>query len=136
MKNYAADKEKSDGIQQVRRAATGILSVLACVFFGSFLVNDPPTWLRLVRAMAEAGMVGGLADWFAVEALMRHPLRIPIPHTALLPNNQKRAAVNIARFIDDCFLVPDQLLARVAKLSPVRRAAEWPSRMMAEATRK
>ena len=110
MENSAADQEKSDGIRRVRRVATGILSVLACIFFGSFLVNDPPTWLLLVRAMAEAGMVGGLADWFAVEALFRHPLRVPIPHTALLPNNQKRAAVNIARFIDEYFLVPDQLV--------------------------
>lgn len=125
MENSAADQEKSDGIRRVRRVATGILSVLACIFFGSFLVNDPPTWLLLVRAMAEAGMVGGLADWFAVEALFRHPLRIPIPHTALLPKNQKRAAVNIARFIDEYFLVPDQLLGRLAKLNPVRRAAEW-----------
>ena len=70
-------------------------------------------------------MVGGLADWFAVEALFRHPLKIPIPHTALLPKNQKRAAGNIARFIDEYFLVPEQLLAQVQKLNPVRALARW-----------
>jgi len=78
-----------------------------------------------VRAMAEAGMIGGLADWFAVEALFRHPLRIPIPHTALLPRNQKRAAKNIARFIDDYFLLPDRLAEEVRKLNPVHRLAKW-----------
>lgn len=112
-------------IRKVRRVATGILIFLTLIFAASFTVSDPPTWLLLVRAMAEAGMVGGLADWFAVEALFRRPLGLPIPHTALLPNNQKRAAGNIARFIDEYFLVPEQLLAQVGSINPVRKVAEW-----------
>jgi uncharacterized membrane-anchored protein YjiN (DUF445 family) len=75
--------------------------------------------------MAEAGMVGGLADWFAVEALFRHPLGLPIPHTALLPKNQKRAANNIAGFIDEHFMVPDQLLRQVQQINVVRKVALW-----------
>lgn len=112
-------------IRDVRRVATGILISLTLVFAASFLVSDPPFWLLLVRAMAEAGMVGGLADWFAVEALFRHPLRLPIPHTALLPKNQKRAAGNIARFIDEYFLVPGQLIGQVEKLNPMKLLAGW-----------
>ena len=120
--------DKIDAIRRMRRVATGILAALAAIFFGSFAVPDPGGWLLLVRAMAEAGMVGGIADWFAVEALFRHPLGLPIPHTALLPRNQKRAATNIARFIDAYFLVPEQLTTRVARLDPVGLLAGWLSR--------
>lgn len=124
-KRTISEDPRGDGIRRVRRVATGILLALTAVFLASFAVSEPPSWLLLLRAMAEAGMVGGLADWFAVEALFRHPLRLPIPHTALLPKNQKRAAGNIARFIDEYFLVPEQLLERVRDLNPVRRLALW-----------
>ena len=116
---------QTDDIKRVRRIATGILLALTLVFVGTFAIDTPGYWVLLVRAMAEAGMIGGLADWFAVEALFRHPLRIPIPHTALLPRNQKRAAKNIARFIDDYFLLPDRLAEEVRKLNPVHRLAKW-----------
>ncbi len=127
MSGFEADNDiaRDRAIQQVRRVASGILVALVCVFGATFAVSDPPTWVLLVRAMAEAGMVGGIADWFAVEALFRHPLGLPIPHTALLPSNQKRAADNIARFIDDYFLDPDQLLAQIRKTDPVHKLAGW-----------
>jgi hypothetical protein len=63
---------------------------MATVLLAAHLAGDPAA-IRLIRAMAEAGMIGGLADWFAVEVLFRHPLGLPIPHTALLPRNQGRA---------------------------------------------
>ena len=117
--------EKHDAIRRIRRVATGILVGLAVIYIGSFAVPEPGGAVLLVRAMAEAGMIGGLADWFAVEALFRHPLGLPIPHTALLPSNQKRAATNIARFIDEHFLVPEQLMLRVRRLNPVGLLAGW-----------
>lgn len=117
-----------DEIKTVRRIATGILLVLTLIFVGTFAGDSPGYWVLLVRAMAEAGMIGGLADWFAVEALFRHPLRIPIPHTALLPRNQKQAAKNIARFIDDYFLLPDRLAEEINRLNPVQRLAQWLSK--------
>lgn len=123
----SSENGKAAGTRRIRRIATGILLGLTAVFLGSFAIPDPPFIVLLIRAMAEAGMVGGLADWFAVEALFRHPLRLPIPHTALLPKNQKRAATNIAKFIDEYFLVPDQLLDRVRQVNPVRKLAEWMS---------
>ncbi|WP_372574712.1 DUF445 domain-containing protein [Ruegeria jejuensis] len=119
------DIQKAAAIRKVRRTATGILGGLSLVFAASFAVSEPPTWLLLIRAMAEAGMVGGLADWFAVEALFRHPLGLPIPHTALLPKNQKRAAGNIARFIDEYFLAPEQLLRQLQRANPALKAANW-----------
>ncbi|MEO1495327.1 MAG: DUF445 domain-containing protein [Pseudomonadota bacterium] len=116
---------EGDAIGPIRRTATGILVALALVFALSFTVEDPGFTVLLIRSMAEAGMIGGLADWFAVEALFRHPLRLPIPHTALLPRNQKRAAISIARFIDEHFLVRDQVLVQVRKTNPARLAAAW-----------
>lgn len=114
-----------DEIGSIRRTATGILAALAVVFALTFTVEDPGFTILLIRSMAEAGMVGGLADWFAVEALFRHPLKLPIPHTALLPRHQKRAASSIARFIDEHFLVRDQVLAQVRRTNPARLAAAW-----------
>ena len=120
-----ADARQTGDIRTIRRSATGILIALTVIYVATFLVETPGYWVLHIRAMAEAGMIGGLADWFAVEALFRHPLRIPLPHTALLPRNQKRAAKNIARFIDDYFLLPDHLAQEVHKLNPVRRLAQW-----------
>ena len=123
--NADLSAEKTDAIRRVRRVATGILACLAVVYTATFAVSEPGYWLLLIRAMAEAGMVGGIADWFAVEALFRHPLSLPIPHTALLPRNQKRAATNIARFIDEYFLVPEQLLGQIQKFNPTHKLALW-----------
>lgn len=120
-----ASEAKSRPDAGVKRVATGILVALVAVFLATFLPEDPTPLILFIRAMAEAGMIGGLADWFAVEALFRHPLGIPIPHTALLPKNQRRAAGNIARFIDEYFLVPEQLLKRIREVNPVEKLAIW-----------
>ena len=117
-----------DALARTRRLATGVLAAMAVVFLATHLVADAPGWLRLVRAMAEAGMVGGLADWFAITALFRHPLGLPIPHTALLPRNQARAARNVGRFFDTHFLDPAQLEARIRAIGPSRFIADWLSR--------
>ncbi|MEE1694085.1 DUF445 family protein, partial [Klebsiella pneumoniae] len=69
-------------------AATGLLVVMAAVFFAARALESAYPWLTWVKAFAEAGMVGGLADWFAVTALFRHPLGLPIPHTAIIPRNK------------------------------------------------
>jgi uncharacterized membrane-anchored protein YjiN (DUF445 family) len=108
-----------------RRIATGVLLGLVAVFLATLVVDEPSTSVRLIRAMAEAGMVGGLADWFAVEALFRRPLGLPIPHTALLPANQARAARNVGRFFEAHFLDPAELEARVRAMTPSRHAARW-----------
>jgi uncharacterized membrane-anchored protein YjiN (DUF445 family) len=114
--------------RRARRLATGSLIALVAVFVATHLVGAEAGWLRLVQAMAEAGMVGGLADWFAVEALFRHPLGLPIPHTALLPSNQARAARNVGRFFEVHFLEPAALEARLVRLEPSRHAADWLAR--------
>ncbi len=116
--------EASAALRRTRRMATVVLAGLAAVFLLTHLLPDS-TAVHLIRAMAEAGMVGGLADWFAVEALFRHPLGLPIPHTALLPRNQQRAAQNVGRFFDTYFLDPANLEQRIRALGPSTIAANW-----------
>ena len=114
--------------RRARRLATGSLLALVAVFVATLVVGGDAGWLRLVRAMAEAGMVGGLADWFAVEALFRRPLGLPIPHTGLLPANQARAAHNVGRFFETHFLEPAALEARLVRMEISGHAAEWLAR--------
>lgn len=100
----------------VRTFATGLLVVMAAILVGtSFLIADYP-WLGFVRAFAEAGLVGGLADWFAVTALFRHPLGIPIPHTAIVPRNKERIGDTLANFIRKNFLVPKLIALRMRRI--------------------
>ena len=75
--------------------------------------SGAPVWVGYVRAAAEAGMVGGLADWFAVTALFRRPLGLPIPHTALIPNNKDRVGDALSDFVEENFLTADALSAKV-----------------------
>jgi uncharacterized membrane-anchored protein YjiN (DUF445 family) len=112
---------------RTRRLATAVLGLMAAVFLATHLAGDTAA-VRLIRAMAEAGLIGGLADWFAVEALFRHPLGLPIPHTALLPRNQARAARNVGRFFGTHFLDPATLAGRLRSVEPGRRAVEWLAR--------
>lgn len=122
------DPEKAARLAKTRRWAQAVLIALVVVYCATFIPEDPPTWVRLVRHMAEAGMIGGLADWFAVEALFRHPFGLKIPHTALLPRNQKRAAESVGQFFNSYFLDPASISSRVAEMAPARRAAEWLAR--------
>lgn len=120
-----ADAAKQARLRKTRRMAELVLVALVAVYLVTYLPSDPPQWVRLIRHMAEAGIIGGLADWFAVVALFRHPLGIPIPHTALLPRNQARAAESVGEFFKSYFLDPASISARVAEIAPARRAAEW-----------
>ncbi len=95
----------------MRRAATGLLAVMAAVFVLAAWGQDRVSGLGFVKAFAEAAMVGGLADWFAVTALFRHPLGLPIPHTAIIPRNKDRLGDSLALFLRQNFLIP-QVVAR------------------------
>lgn len=85
--------------------ATGLLVVMAALFVLTRALEPRYPWLGYVKGFAEAAMVGGLADWFAVTALFRHPLGLPIPHTAIIPRNKDRIGLTLANFIRDNFLV-------------------------------
>ena len=92
------------GARGMKIAATGLLVVMAITFFTTRALEPRYPWLGFVKAFAEAAMVGGLADWFAVTALFRHPLGLPIPHTAIIPRNKDRIGEALATFLRDNFL--------------------------------
>lgn len=100
----------------IRRIATGLLIVMAIVFVTSHHFADVHPVVPYIRAFAEAAMVGGLADWFAVTALFRHPLGLPIPHTAIVPRNKDRIGDTLAQFIRDNFLVPRIITLRMRRI--------------------
>ena len=105
----------------MRRLATGLLLAMAIVYLATRLIEArypqfAPT-LGFLRAFAEAAMVGGLADWFAVTALFRHPLGVPIPHTAIIPENKDRIATTMAAFLQDNFLTPIVVARRLQTMN-------------------
>jgi uncharacterized membrane-anchored protein YjiN (DUF445 family) len=113
------------GLRRNRLIATLLLGAMATLFISTTLAAQPGFWIRLVRATAEAALVGGLADWFAVTALFRQPLGLPIPHTAILPRNKDRIGEGLALFIERNFLSPDILRAKLRSIDPARLVADW-----------
>ncbi|HTU12887.1 MAG TPA: DUF445 domain-containing protein [Allosphingosinicella sp.] len=100
----------------MRALATAMLAGMAALFVAATgLEAQHPAW-GFVRAFAEAGLVGGIADWFAVTALFRHPLGIPIPHTAIVPRNKDRIGDALASFLRDNFLTPRVVARRMRDL--------------------
>jgi len=101
-----------------------LLGLVALVFVATFWMPDT-TATGFLRAFAEAGMIGGLADWFAVVALFRHPLGIPIPHTAIIPNSKEGLGRNLATFIVRNFLDPSLIAERLDHAEPARSLGRW-----------
>jgi uncharacterized membrane-anchored protein YjiN (DUF445 family) len=101
------------GIREMRIIATGMLVAMAGVFIVANAWDEAYPALGFVKAFAEAAMVGGLADWFAVTALFRHPLGLPIPHTAIIPRNKDRIGGALAAFLRENFLVPAVVARRM-----------------------
>lgn len=113
------------GLVRMRVIATGMLVAMALAFLLARALDDVhPAW-GFVRAFAEAAMVGGLADWFAVTALFRHPLGLPIPHTAIIPRNKDRIGDQLATFLRDYFLIPVVVARRMRRMDVASAAGRW-----------
>jgi len=104
--------------------ATGLMIGAALLFVIARLQKGQGAW-EWVAAFAEAAMVGALADWFAVVALFRHPLGLPIPHTAIIKNKKEAIAGNLANFIRDKFLASDTLIAKLRAYNPAEHLAAY-----------
>lgn len=104
------------GARGMKIAATGMLVAMAAVFLIANRFDEAYPALGFVKAFAEAAMVGGLADWFAVTALFRHPLGLPIPHTAIIPRNKDRIGDTLAAFLRDNFLTPSVVARRMRRV--------------------
>ncbi|MDH3788962.1 MAG: DUF445 domain-containing protein [Xanthomonadales bacterium] len=107
----------------MKRIPLLLLALMAALFF--LTLQRPEGWAGWVHAFAEAGMVGAFADWFAVVALFRHPMGIPIPHTAIIPHRKNEIGENLARFVADHFLHPEVVRVKLQSTNLARKSAEW-----------
>jgi uncharacterized membrane-anchored protein YjiN (DUF445 family) len=123
------------GAAGMKRAATGLLVVMAGLFALTRWLEPAYPWLGYVKAFAEAAMVGGLADWFAVTALFRHPLGLPIPHTAIIPRNKDRIGEALANFINENFLTPSVVARRMRNIDVAGAAGRFLRTPAAEGAR-
>ena len=120
-----ADQERRRALRVMKGVALGALVFMAVVFVVAFAFQAEVPWLAYVRAAAEGGMVGALADWFAVTALFRHPLGIPIPHTAIIPNRKDEIGRNLGEFVETEFLRGDVVRTKLQSTAIAARLGEW-----------
>ncbi|GGD82695.1 DUF445 domain-containing protein [Microbacterium murale] len=120
-----ADQERLRALRRMKAIAIGALVFMAVLFVIAFWLESRQPWLSYVRAAAEGGMVGALADWFAVTALFRHPLGLPIPHTAIIPNRKDEIGRTLGEFVETNFLAADVVRTKLASTAIARRAGEW-----------
>src|SRR5437763_5826707 len=125
MRSNAVELQQLSRLRRSRAVATGMLALAAIVFAASLAVPSPGHGILLLRAVAEAALVGGLADWFAVTALFRHPLGLPSPHTAIVPANEDRIGEGLARFLDRHFLTRELLIPELRTVRVAERLAAW-----------
>ncbi len=119
------DAVRQAQLDAMKRQATGLLALAGVVFVGASLYEARYPWLGYVRATAEASLVGGLADWFAVTALFRHPLGLPIPHTAIVATRKERIGRILGTFVQNHFLSREVVAANLRAVRPAERAARW-----------
>ncbi len=113
------------GLRRMRTIATLLLVLMTLIFIATSVTGRDWAWLPYLRAFAEAGMVGACADWFAVVALFRRPLGLPIPHTGLVPNNKERIGGALGRFITNNFLTVKATRGRLTQVEVAGWIAGW-----------
>src|SRR5579872_5473596 len=119
------DADRQAQLDRMKRRATGLLVVATAIFGVTRWYESRYPWLGFIRATAEAAMVGGLADWFAVTALFRHPLGLPIPHTAIVAARKDRIGRTLGNFVQYNFLARDVVERRLAAMRIAERAVTW-----------
>ncbi|WP_353115138.1 DUF445 domain-containing protein [Microbacterium sp.] len=120
-----ADQVRLRNLRRMKAVALGALIAMAVLFVVSFWLQGRVPWLAYARAAAEGGMVGALADWFAVTALFRHPLGIPIPHTAIIPNRKDEIGRSLGEFVETNFLSAEVVRTKLDETEVARRLGEW-----------
>ena len=115
-----SSETKKRNLTKMKNIALSVLGLAVLCFFTAHYFKIG--WLK---AISEAAMVGGIADWFAVVALFRHPLGIPIPHTALIPNNKDAIGQNLGSFVSDEFLIKEKLEIKLDEFDLATKATNW-----------
>ena len=120
-----ADAERAAALRSMKTLALSLLVAIAAVFAVAFALQRQFPWLEYVRSAAEGGMVGALADWFAVTALFRHPMGLKIPHTAIIPRRKDQIGSALSGFVEDNFLSADVVRAKLDSVDIARKAGSW-----------
>ncbi len=122
-----SDEARRSGLRRMKAVATGLFLLAAAVFGVTLLAygSSPDGWIGYLQAGSEAAMVGALADWFAVTALFRHPLGLPIPHTAIIPTRKDQMGATLGEFVGTHFLTDDVVREKVTGAEVTRRGGEW-----------
>jgi len=119
------DAERQLKLDRMKRRATGLLVVATVIFVVARIFEHRYPWVAYIRATAEAAMVGGLADWFAVTALFRHPMGLPIPHTAIVASRKDRIGRTLGNFVQNNFLSREVVSRKLADMRVAERGARW-----------
>ena len=123
----AADAERRRGLRRMKILATSFLLGATVIFLISTWAQSQgaPGWVGYVRAAAEAGMVGALADWFAVTALFKHPLGVPIPHTAIIKRKKDQLGEGLGNFVRENFMSPEVVETKLRDAGVAERTGKW-----------
>jgi uncharacterized membrane-anchored protein YjiN (DUF445 family) len=121
----SVEEQRIKSLRNMKVLATMLLAVVTAGFVIARIFEDQHRWIGYVRAGCEAAMIGALADWFAVTALFRHPLGIPIPHTAIVAERKNEIGKGLGEFVETNFLTPEVLGPKIAAVEPTQRLARW-----------
>jgi uncharacterized membrane-anchored protein YjiN (DUF445 family) len=127
LKDAPAEQEKARALRRMKGVALAFLGAAALIFIATTLWQSAgaPGWVGYVKAAAEAGMVGALADWFAVTALFRRPLGLPIPHTAIIPTKKDQLGQSLGEFVGANFLSEEVVRERLRKVGVSVKLGGW-----------
>ena len=117
--------DKRARLRRMRQLATSLLVLMLGLLAASTLLEPRYPFLQWLRAFSEAAVVGAIADWFAVVALFRHPLGLPIPHTAIIPRKKDEIGASLGDFVEHNFLTPDNVIERLADVNLAGAGARW-----------
>ena len=112
-------------LRRIKGAATSLLLLVAAVYVVATMFEPQHRFFAYLAATCEAAMIGALADWFAVVALFRHPLNLPLPHTAIIPKNRTRIAEGISQFIEEKFLSTAAIVEKIGEMNPAQTLSTW-----------
>ena len=119
------DAQRLTALIRMKRLALGLLLLMAVVFATAFALQDSYPWLQYVRAAAEGGMVGAIADWFAVTALFRYPLGLRIPHTNIIASRKDEIGASLGEFVETNFLSESVVRGKLESMGVSRRLGAW-----------
>ena len=120
-----ADVAKLENLRRMQGIALALLLTMVVLLAATTLNIVAHPWTAWLKAFAEAAVVGAVADWFAVVALFRHPLGLPIAHTAIIPNNKDRIGESLGRYVEENFLTPENVIRRLASVNIAKAGGTW-----------